>query len=345
MDVAYDGRQVVGMDLHRRRSVLVRMTMDGRKLGTARIENGPAALRRELAKAGRNPLVVLEATYGWYWAADVLEQSGAEVHLAHPLGVKAFSYRRVKNDERDAADLADLLRMGRLPEAWIAPAQVRALREVVRYRHKLVGQRTSCKDQVHAVLAKCGVPVTHSDIFGTGGGLWLDQLVLPEPYGAKVASLRALIAVLDGEIARLGQQSAQMLAAEPGYAALRELPGIGPVLAAVVIAEIGDVTRFRKPGQLCSWAGLTPRHHESDTKVIRGHVSKQGSRMLRWALTEAIQRQPEGAKPRTVKDAIVARRGKEARNIAKTAAARILLTQVFYVLRDGHVRRASIPAA
>ena len=347
MTEAYDGRQVVGMDLHRRRSVLVRMSMDGRKLETARIENSPGALRRVLARCGQRPLVVLEATYGWYWAADVLAEAGAEVHLAHPLGVKAFSYRRVKNDERDAAELADLLRMGKLPEAWIAPPPVRALREVTRYRHKLVGQRTSCKDQVHAVLAKLGVPVTHSDIFGAGGGLWLDQLVLPAPYAGKVASLRALIGVLDGQIARLGQEAAGMLAGDKGYAALRELDGIGPVLAAVICAEIGDVTRFRKPGQLCSWAGLTPRHYESDLKVIRGHCSKQGSRMLRWALVEAIQRQPDGTRPRDVRDAIVARRGKEARNIAKTAAARVLLTQVFYALRDGHVRvrRASDPAA
>src|SRR5690348_12482935 len=220
---AYDGRQVVGMDLHRRRSVLVRMSMDGRKLETARIGNSAAALRAVLARCGTRPLVVLEATYGWYWAADVLEQAGAEVRLAHPLGVKAFSYRRVKNDERDAADLADLARMGRLPEAWIAPPAVRAVREVVRYRHKLVGQRTSCKDQVHAVLAKCGIPVTHSDIFGTGGGLWLDQLVLPQPYGAKVASLRALTGVLDGQVAALGQQAAAMLAGDKGYEALREL--------------------------------------------------------------------------------------------------------------------------
>jgi transposase len=321
------------------------MTMDGRKLETARIENSPAALRREIAKAGPRPLVVLEATYGWYWAADVLAAAGAEVRLAHPLGVKAFSYRRVKNDERDAADLADLARMGRLPEAWIAPAPVRALREVVRYRHKLVRQRTSCKDQVHAVLARLGVPVTHPDIFGTGGGLWLDQLPLPAPYAGKVASLRALIAVLDGEIARLGQQAAGQLAGDKGYQALRELPGIGPVLAAVICAEIGDVTRFRRPGQLCSRAGLTPRHYESDTKVIRGHVSKQGSRMLRWALVEAIQHQPAGTRPREAKEAITARRGKEARNIARTAAARVLLTQVFYALRDGYVRSAGRPAA
>jgi transposase len=278
-------------------------------------------LRRVLARCGQRPLVVLEATYGWYRAAGVLAEAGAEVHLAHPLGVKAFSCRRVKNDERDASDLADLLRMGRLPEAWIAPAEVRALREVIRYRHKLVQQRTSCKDQVHAVLAELGVPVTHSDVFGRGGGLWLDQLVLPEPYAAKVASLRALIGVPDSEIARLGQQAAGMLAADPGYAAVRELDGIGPVLAAVIIAEIGDVTRFRKPGQLCSWAGLTPRHYESDTKVIRGHVSKQGSRMLRWALAGAIQHQPAGTRPQQAKEAILARRGKEARNIAKTAAA------------------------
>src|SRR6188472_2947253 len=115
MTEAYDGRQVVGIDLHRRRSVIVRMTDDGRKLETVRITNSPAALRREIAKAGQHPRVVVEATYGWYWAADVLEEAGAEVHLAHPLGVEAYTYRRVKN-ERDAADLADLLRMGRLPE-------------------------------------------------------------------------------------------------------------------------------------------------------------------------------------------------------------------------------------
>ena len=80
--------------------------------GMVRITNSPQELRRELARAGKSPRVVLEAAYGWYWAADTLAAAGAEVHLAHPLGVKAFTYRRVKNDEKDAADLADLLGMG-----------------------------------------------------------------------------------------------------------------------------------------------------------------------------------------------------------------------------------------
>jgi transposase len=115
---SYEGKQFVGMDLHRPRSVLVRMTKTGDRLETVRISNDPEYLRQVMARAGEALEVVLEATYGWYWAADTLAELGATVHLAHPLEVKMFSYRRVKNDERDAADLADLLRMGRLPEVF-----------------------------------------------------------------------------------------------------------------------------------------------------------------------------------------------------------------------------------
>jgi transposase len=121
----YDGRQFVGIDLHRQRSVIVRQTEAGEQLSAVRIVNDPVTLQLELERAGADPEVVLEATYGWYWAVDVLQEHRARVHLAHPLGVKGFRYRRVKNDVRDAGDLADLLRMGRLPEAWIAPPATR----------------------------------------------------------------------------------------------------------------------------------------------------------------------------------------------------------------------------
>ena len=109
----YAGTQFVGIDLHRRRSVIVRMTGAGEVLETTGIVNGVDALAAVMARAGEAPEVVLEATYGWYWAVDALAEQGANVHLAHPLGVKAFEHRRVKNDVRDAADLADLLRMDR----------------------------------------------------------------------------------------------------------------------------------------------------------------------------------------------------------------------------------------
>jgi transposase len=198
--------------------------------------------------------------------------------------------------------------------------------------------RTSCKAQVHAVLAKLGVPVTCSDIFGVAGSAWLDGLGLPQPYGGKVTSLRQLAGELSTQISMLSEVIADLLACDRGYRVIQQLPGIGPVLAAVITAEIGDVRRFKTAAQLCSWAGLTPRHHESDTKVTRGHVTKQGSRILRWALIEAIQRVPGDSVIGSAKEAIITRRGKEARNIAKVAAARRLLTLVFYGLRDGQIR-------
>src|SRR4051794_8575830 len=196
----YAGRQFVGIDLHRRRSVIVRSTAEGEVLETVRISNDVDSVQRVMARAGEGPEVVLEATYGWYWAADALAAAGAHVHLAHPLGVKAFEYRRVKNDVRDATDLADLLRMGRLPEAWIAPPPTRGLRELVRHRAKLVALRSHCKVEIHAVLAKCGVQVLMSDLFSPAGEDLLDRCALRGPFAARVQSLRRLIVDIDAEI-------------------------------------------------------------------------------------------------------------------------------------------------
>ena len=84
----YDGQQVVGLDLHRKRTSMVRATVDGQRLDPGRFSNDPEVLATQIAKAGAQPQVVMEATYGWYWAVDVLQAAGAQVHLAHPLGVR-----------------------------------------------------------------------------------------------------------------------------------------------------------------------------------------------------------------------------------------------------------------
>ena len=168
MSEAYEGRQIVGMDLHRRRSVLVRMTETGEQLETVRISNDPEYLRQVMARAGE--------ARRWCWRRPTagigprtcLAELGATRASGASAGGEDVLLRRVKNDERDAADLADLLRMGRLPEAWIAPPATRELRGWVRHRAKLVGLRSSLKCQVHAVLAGAGVQVPMSDLFGVG---------------------------------------------------------------------------------------------------------------------------------------------------------------------------------
>lgn len=336
----YAGKQFVGIDLHRRRSVLVRTTADGEVLETVRILNDVELLNEVMARAGEAPEVVLEATYGWYWAVDALQAAGANVHLAHPLGVKAFEYRRVKNDVRDATDLADLLRMGRLAEAWIAPPATRELRELVRHRAKLVGLRSHCKAEVHAVLAKCGIQVTMSDLFGLLGNDLLDRVALPGPYAARVQSLRRLIDDLEEEIDLFARLARGRLVADPGYVALQQLPGVGPILAAVFRVEVGDVSRFHNAAQLASWAGLTPKHHQSDTHVHRGRITKQGSRLVRWAAVESVKRVGPYTVIGAYKKQVADRRGK---NIGTVAAARKQTEFVFYALRDHHVRALHRP--
>ena len=331
----YAGQQFVGIDLHRRRSVIVRTTAAGEVLDSVRIVNDAERLAGVIARAGEAPEVVLEATYGWYWAVDALQAAGARVHLAHPLGVKGFAYRRVKNDVRDAADLADLLRMGRLPQAWIAPPATRELRELVRHRAKLVGLRSHCKAEVHAVLAKCGVQVPVSDLFGLGGTRLLDGVNLPAPYAARIASLRRLLDSLDFEIDLFAGLVRGRLAGDPGYLAVQTIPGVGPVLGAVFLAEIGDVTRFTAAAQLACWAGLTPTHRESDTHVHRGRITKQGDRLVRWAAVESVQILPATTTVGQLRDRVAARRG---RNIGVVAAARRQIEYVYYAIRDHHVR-------
>lgn len=326
----------VGVDLHRRRSQVVVLDEDGEKLSSVNVDNRePAELVAAVLEGGEGCGVVLEAAWGWYWIADLLSDAGFEVHLAHPLGVAGYQNRRVKNDDKDATLLADLLRMGSLPEAWIAPRELRELRELVRYRRKLSQLRAGLKSQVHAVLGKEGVIPQLTELWGSAGAEWLDSLELTDVYRDRVVSLRRLIGHYDREIQQLDRTIHRWLRDDAGYREIQRLAGVGPVFAAIFVAEIGDVTRFRSPKQLCSWVGLTPRHRESDETVKRGPITKQGSSLVRWAAVEAVARYQGGPPIRDAYRRIAETRGNK---IARVAAARRLLILVFYGLRDGHIR-------
>ena len=148
-------------------------------------------------------------------------------------------------------------------------------------------------------------------------------------------SLRDLIEVYDREVTMLETQIRQRLHGDRGYRAIQAINGIGPTMAAILVAEIGDVSRFRSAAALCSWAGLTPKHKESDTTVHRGQLTKQGSRLVRWAVIEGTVRYHGGGKLAADYRKIAERRGK---NKATVAIARKVLTLVYYGLRDGEIR-------
>ena len=192
------------------------------------------------------------------------------------------------------------------------------------------------------MLAKCGIQVSLTDLFGVAGNDLLDRLRLrlPTPYAARVSSLRRLLEDLDFEIDLFTGLARGRLSQDPGYVAVQQIPGIGPILAAVFVAEIGDVSRFGTAPQLACWAGLTPKHHESDTHVHRGRITKQGSRLVRWAAVESVQVLPSTSRVGAIRDRVAARRG---RNIGAVAAARQQIEYVFYALRGHHVRALRPP--
>lgn len=326
----------VGIDLHRKRSHVAVIDDQGRELRSRRIFNDGQTFLALLAEIDGDCRIALEATYGWEWLADLLQDAGYELHLAHPLRTKAIASARVKTDAVDARTLAHLLRSDLLPEAYIAPRPLRDLRDLLRHRVALTRMRSALKNRVGAILAKQGIQRPYSDLFGPGGTRFLTELELREPPRQRLDSLLALIDDFTREIDHVSEQIDQIARQDPYVDVLCQIRGIGRYLALLIIAEIGDITRFPNARHLCAWAGLTPTIRSSDGRARLGHISHQGSPALRWALVEAAQHAARGSGPlRESYERIAKRRGK---HVAKVAIARKILVLCFYGLRDGEIR-------
>jgi transposase len=223
-----------------------------------------------------------------------------------------------------------------LPEAYIAPPELRDLRDLLRHRATLVHLRTSIKNRVHALLARQGILPEYTDLFGTAGREFLASLELPDGPRRRLDSLLTLIGDFDREITTTTGEIDQRAKADERVKLLCQIRGIGHYTAMLIIAEIGDVKRFPTAKHLCAWAGLTPTIRSSDGKARLGHISRQGSTILRWALCEAAQHTPSGGGPlRAQYERIAKRRGSK---IARVAVARQILTLCYYGLRDGEIR-------
>jgi transposase len=326
----------VGIDLHRKRSHVAALDEHGGELLSRRIVNDPDTFVALLGELDGESKIALEATYGWEWLADLLEDHGYELHLAHPLRTKAIASARVKTDAVDARTLAHLLRADLLPEAYVAPRELRDQRDLLRQRVVLTHMRTALKNRVHALIARQGIQRAHADLFGAGGRRFLDELGLRPDPRARLETLLRLIADFDREIDALAHEIDRRAKHDPRVDVLCQIYGIGRYLGMLIVAEIGDIERFPSARHLCAWAGLTPTVRSSDAKARLGHISGLGSKALRWALVEAAQKACQGGGPlRQDFERIAKRRG---RKIAKVAIARKILTLCYYGLRDGEIR-------
>jgi len=320
----------VGIDVHRKRSQVAVINEGGEVLANRNVPNGTRPVLGVIGGLPPGTPVAFEAAFGWGWLVELLEDYGFAAHLVHPLQCKAIASARLKNDKVDAAILAQLLRADLLPEAWIAPPPVRQLRALLRHRAQLVRLRTLLRNRIHAVLADHGYDRPGGCWSGPGRA-WLASLPLPAISREVIDDDLALIDALQVPIDRLDWEVHQQARRDPRVKVLTHLPGVGPYTALVLLAEIGDITRFGSARKLAAWAGLTPTVRGSDRTVRHGHISKQGSAWLRWILCEAAQTAKRHPSFAASYQATARRRGKK---IATTAVARKLLTRAYHLLTD-----------
>jgi transposase len=274
--------------VHRKRSQVAVVDDAGVPQRNRNLANDPAKLVPILGALPPGTPVAFEAAYGWGWLVELLEELELEPHLVHPSRCQAIASARLKNDKVDAATLAQLLRADLLPEAWIAPQQVRDRRALLRHRASLVRLSTSCKNRIHAVLADRGIP-DHSSLWTGPGRAWLADLELPATPRVIIEDCCGLLDALATPIARLEREIAGLARPDPRVQALMVLPGVGRLTAMTLVAEIGDIGRFPAARKLCLGRADPPQVRNSYRKVRHGHMTKQGSPWVRGILQEAAQ--------------------------------------------------------
>jgi transposase len=321
----------LGIDLHLKRTYMVLMDDKGTVIDKGRISNQEITKYLQ-EKVPQETYAVLEATRNWPFMYDLLNEHVQKVDLVHAKGVRAIANAAVKTDQIDASVLAHLARMNYIPKAYAASKEMRDLRQLLRHRGWMVNQRSKAKNRIHATLAAYNLVSPVTDLFGVAGQEYLHE-VMEENLRPSARQ------VIEDHLAMIDHLTERIRAIEKNISLnerqdhivniLKSMPGVGRLIALILLAEIGDISRFRSPKSLCSWAGLAPRVHNSDAVVQHGHITKEGSRYLRTAMVQAATTACR-VSPRWYKthEHMALRCGRRA---ARVAVARRLLTGIYYM--------------
>jgi transposase len=245
-------------------------------------------MRAWLSRLGPEIPVALEATFGWPWVADLLEELGHSVHLGHPPVIRALAKHEAKTDRCDGDRLGKFQLRGILPESYLAPAEVRQRRERTRYRMALSALRTGVKNRVQAILHRLGILHDFSDLFGKAGRRFLEDLKLPAGSRRALHGYLDLLDVLTLLMGEVEQWMKENLQEDQTVRLLMTIPGIGLILAHVIRAEIGEIQRFPTARHLASYSGLAPMSDDTAGREGPRHCSMACNHVLRWALIEAV---------------------------------------------------------
>jgi transposase len=323
--------RVIGMDIHRTFAEVV-VWEDGRLRPTGRVDmtrSGLEGFGRTLAKTDE---VVVEATGNAMAVVRVLGPYVARVIVANPLQVKAIAHAQVKTDKIDAGVLASLWAAGFLPEVWVPDADTERLRRLVARRNQVVRHRTRVKNETHAILqAHLVPPCPHADLFGRLGRTWLAQQVLPDDERAAIERHLRELDRLGEDLGVLDKDIAQVAIDDPAVKRLLTITGVNLIVAAGLVAAIGDVRRFDNSEKFVSYVGLNPRVRQSGLGLAQhGRISKHGRSHARAMLVEAAWAASKAPGPlRAFFLRIRARRGHQ---VAAVAVARKLAVLCWHLL-------------
>lgn len=333
----------IGVDHHKQASVMTVLDEDGQELKNGRLPNFRRYVE-EFLRPFRPFTAVLEAGRSSYVMADLLRELGGEVKMANPVEVKAIAHARIKTDKRDSRTLAQLLRAGLIPEVYQREAWNRRAQRVMRLRAHWVRKQTELRNKIRALLAqqteeiRLEVERQERGLFTQKG---LDILKTLPLAGEDKMILDDLLRG-HREVAAHIKQSDGLV--EALYSQIEEasridtVPGFATTLSVLAAVEIADIQRFAGPAQLHAYAGVVPSTYASGERQFHGHITKQGSAWLRWAVLEAVY--PSIKKDlglRILYQRLAKRKGP---NVAKVAVARRLLTIIYRILTE---RREYLP--
>jgi len=320
--------QYVGLDVHKAFCQASVLDQDGEELTNIRIPTRKEELESFLCGFDEAKFV-LESTGVWEFVYEIIEKNGFEVLLAHPMKVKAISSAKIKTDKVDAMTLAQLLRMDMIPASYVPDRPVRDLRELVRHRKALVEKSTAFKNRVKAELLRRGIrrPEELKTSWSGRSMDWMRSLGIPV-----IDSNLDVINALQDQIKSVNDLLIPEYWKNESARIISSMPGIGYYGAVLIASEIDDVRRFTDAQHLCSYAGLVPSVHQSSTVSYLGPISKQGSRHLRWILTEAVLIHVSNEPDSKLSDFFRRVARKKGKQVATVATARKMLTAIYWML-------------